>query len=136
MVEMQFGDFITCAFNQIVNNVAKTHYRWGAGVPLVIRAPIGGGTAAEALHHGLTKGRHLARRFGGERPGTELASRAVGVSEALERRLALARRGERDAGAQLDLGAIEGQLDAAQQLHGARTRRGDGNLTSEPKPVC
>ena len=30
MVEMQFGDFITCGFNQIVNNLAKTHYRWGA----------------------------------------------------------------------------------------------------------
>jgi 2-oxoisovalerate dehydrogenase E1 component len=50
MVEMQFGDFITCAFNQIVNNVAKTHWRWGARVPLVIRAPIGGGTGAGPFH--------------------------------------------------------------------------------------
>ena len=33
MVEMQFGDFITCGFNQIVNNLAKTHYRWGVGLP-------------------------------------------------------------------------------------------------------
>ena len=37
MVEMQFGDFISCGFNQIVNNLAKTHWRWGAGVPVVIR---------------------------------------------------------------------------------------------------
>jgi 2-oxoisovalerate dehydrogenase E1 component len=50
MVEMQFGDFITCGFNQIVNNVAKTHWRWGARVPLVIRAPIGGGTGAGPFH--------------------------------------------------------------------------------------
>jgi 2-oxoisovalerate dehydrogenase E1 component len=50
MVEMQFGDFITCAFNQVVNNVAKTHWRWGARVPVVIRAPIGGGTGAGPFH--------------------------------------------------------------------------------------
>ena len=50
MVEMQFGDFITCGFNQIVNNLAKTHYRWGAGVPVVMRAPIGGGTGAGPFH--------------------------------------------------------------------------------------
>ncbi len=46
MVEMQFGDFITCGFNQIVNNLAKTHYRWGVGLPIVIRVPVGGGTGA------------------------------------------------------------------------------------------
>jgi 2-oxoisovalerate dehydrogenase E1 component len=50
MVEMQFGDFITCAFNQIVNNVAKTKYRWDEAVPMVIRAPIGGGTGAGPFH--------------------------------------------------------------------------------------
>jgi 2-oxoisovalerate dehydrogenase E1 component len=50
MVEMQFGDFISCGFNQIVNNLAKTHYRWGASVPVVIRAPIGGGTGAGPFH--------------------------------------------------------------------------------------
>jgi 2-oxoisovalerate dehydrogenase E1 component len=50
MVEMQFGDFITCGFNQIVNNLAKTHWRWGARVPVVIRAPIGGGTGAGPFH--------------------------------------------------------------------------------------
>jgi 2-oxoisovalerate dehydrogenase E1 component len=50
MVEMQFGDFITCAFNQIVNNVAKTHFRWLARVPMVIRVPVGGGTGAGPFH--------------------------------------------------------------------------------------
>src|SRR5258706_5094899 len=50
MVEMQFGDFITCGFNQVVNNLAKTHYRWGAGVPVVIRAPVGGGVGAGPFH--------------------------------------------------------------------------------------
>ncbi len=50
VVEMQFGDFIACGFNQIVNNIAKTHWRWGAAVPLVIRAPIGGGTGAGPFH--------------------------------------------------------------------------------------
>ncbi|MDE2846779.1 MAG: alpha-ketoacid dehydrogenase subunit beta [Gemmatimonadota bacterium] len=41
VAEMQFADFITCGFNQLVNNVAKTHYRWGAAVPLVVRCPSG-----------------------------------------------------------------------------------------------
>jgi 2-oxoisovalerate dehydrogenase E1 component len=50
MVEMQFGDFITCGFNQVVNNLAKTHYRWGAGLPVVIRVPVGGGTGAGPFH--------------------------------------------------------------------------------------
>jgi 2-oxoisovalerate dehydrogenase E1 component len=50
MVEMQFGDFITCGFNQIANNLAKTHFRWGERVPVVIRAPVGGGTGAGPFH--------------------------------------------------------------------------------------
>jgi 2-oxoisovalerate dehydrogenase E1 component len=50
MVEMQFGDFITCGFNQVVNNLAKTHYRWGARVPVVIRVPVGGGVGAGPYH--------------------------------------------------------------------------------------
>ncbi|HET7291613.1 MAG TPA: dehydrogenase E1 component subunit alpha/beta [Vicinamibacteria bacterium] len=50
MVELQFGDFISCGFNQVVNNLAKTHYRWGAGVPVVLRAPIGGATGAGPFH--------------------------------------------------------------------------------------
>ncbi|MGH9261224.1 MAG: thiamine pyrophosphate-dependent enzyme, partial [Acidimicrobiales bacterium] len=43
VVEMQFGDFVTCGFNQLVNNVASTRYRWGAAVPVVVRLPVGGG---------------------------------------------------------------------------------------------
>ena len=50
MVEMQFGDFLSCGFNQVVNNLATTHYRWGAPVPVVIRAPVGGGTGAGPFH--------------------------------------------------------------------------------------
>jgi 2-oxoisovalerate dehydrogenase E1 component len=50
MVEMQFGDFITCGFNQIVNNLAKTHFRWGGRVPVVIRVPVGGGVGAGPFH--------------------------------------------------------------------------------------
>jgi 2-oxoisovalerate dehydrogenase E1 component len=50
MVEMQFGDFITCGFNQIVNNLAKTHWRWGARLPIVVRVPVGGGTGAGPFH--------------------------------------------------------------------------------------
>ncbi len=50
MVEMQFADFISCGFNQIVNNLAKTHFRWGAPVPVVIRAPVGGGAGAGPFH--------------------------------------------------------------------------------------
>jgi 2-oxoisovalerate dehydrogenase E1 component len=50
MVEMQFGDFITCGFNQVVNNLAKTYYRWGAPVPVVVRVPVGGGVGAGPFH--------------------------------------------------------------------------------------
>src|SRR4029453_4392425 len=46
VVEMQFGDFVTCGFNQLVNNVATTRYRWDAPVPLVVRLPVGGGLGA------------------------------------------------------------------------------------------
>jgi 2-oxoisovalerate dehydrogenase E1 component len=50
MIEMQFGDFITCGFNQIVNNLAKTHWRWGARLPVVVRVPVGGGMGAGPFH--------------------------------------------------------------------------------------
>ena len=50
VVEMQFADFVTCAFNQIVNNLAKTHYRWGEGMDVVIRMPTGAGTGAGPFH--------------------------------------------------------------------------------------
>jgi 2-oxoisovalerate dehydrogenase E1 component len=50
LVEMQFADFVTCGFNQIVNNLAKTHYRWGQNVDVVIRMPAGGGSGAGPFH--------------------------------------------------------------------------------------
>jgi len=50
VVEMQFADFISCAFDQIVNMAAKHHYRLGEPVPLVIRAPYGGGIHAGPYH--------------------------------------------------------------------------------------
>ncbi len=50
VVEMQFADFIACAFDQIVNMAAKHHYRLGEPVPLVIRAPYGGGIRAGPFH--------------------------------------------------------------------------------------
>jgi 2-oxoisovalerate dehydrogenase E1 component beta subunit len=42
IVEMQFADFVTCGFNQLVTNAAKAHYRWGLSVPMVVRLPSGG----------------------------------------------------------------------------------------------
>ena len=50
MVEMQFADFVTCGFNQIINNAAKLHYRWGQNVDMVIRMPTGGGVGAGPFH--------------------------------------------------------------------------------------
>lgn len=50
MVEMQFADFVTCGFNQIVNNLAKTHYRWGEKADVVVRMPTGAGTGAGPFH--------------------------------------------------------------------------------------
>jgi 2-oxoisovalerate dehydrogenase E1 component len=50
IVEMQFSDFVTCGFNQIVNNLAKTYYRWGQTVDVVIRMPAGGGSGAGPFH--------------------------------------------------------------------------------------
>ena len=50
IVEMQFIDFISCAFDQIVNVAAKSRYRWGAGVPIVIRGPSGGGVHGGPFH--------------------------------------------------------------------------------------
>ena len=50
MVEMQFSDFVTCGFNQIVNNIAKSHYRWGHASDVVVRMPTGGGVGAGPFH--------------------------------------------------------------------------------------
>jgi 2-oxoisovalerate dehydrogenase E1 component beta subunit len=50
IVELQFADFITTAYDLIVNYAAKARYRWGAGVPLVIRGPSGGGVHGGPFH--------------------------------------------------------------------------------------
>lgn len=50
MVEMQFADFVTEGFNQIVNNLAKIHYRWGQNADVVVRMPTGAGVQAGPFH--------------------------------------------------------------------------------------
>ncbi len=55
MVEMQFADFVTCGFNQIVNNLAKTHYRWGQSVNATVRMPTGAGVGAGPFHSQSTE---------------------------------------------------------------------------------
>jgi 2-oxoisovalerate dehydrogenase E1 component len=50
MMEMQFADFVSAGFNQIVNNLAKIHYRWGQTADVVIRMPTGGGVGAGPFH--------------------------------------------------------------------------------------
>ncbi|MFK8039519.1 MAG: thiamine pyrophosphate-dependent enzyme [Crocinitomicaceae bacterium] len=50
VMEMQFADFVTVGFNQIVNNLAKLHYRWGENADVVIRMPTGAGSAAGPFH--------------------------------------------------------------------------------------
>ncbi|MFY0673825.1 MAG: dehydrogenase E1 component subunit alpha/beta [Bacteroidia bacterium] len=55
VVEMQFSDFVSCAFTQIVNNAAKLHYRWGQNVDMVIRMPTGAGVGAGPFHSQSTE---------------------------------------------------------------------------------
>jgi 2-oxoisovalerate dehydrogenase E1 component len=50
VVEMQFADFITSGFNQVINNLAKIYYRWGQNANVVIRMPTGGGVGAGPFH--------------------------------------------------------------------------------------
>lgn len=50
VMEMQFADFVSEGFNQIINNLAKTYYRWGQAVDVVIRMPTGAGTGAGPFH--------------------------------------------------------------------------------------
>jgi 2-oxoisovalerate dehydrogenase E1 component len=50
VVEMQFADFVTCGFNQIINNLAKMHWRWGQNADVVVRMPTGAGAAAGPFH--------------------------------------------------------------------------------------
>lgn len=55
MMEMQFSDFVTEGFNQIVNNLAKAHYRWGQNADVVVRMPTGAGVAAGPYHSQSTE---------------------------------------------------------------------------------
>ena len=50
VVEMQFADFVSNGFNQIVNNLAKTHYRWGQSINVTLRLPTGGGIGGGPFH--------------------------------------------------------------------------------------
>ena len=50
VVEMQFADFVTCGFNQIINNLAKLYWRWGENADVVVRMPTGANTAAGPFH--------------------------------------------------------------------------------------
>ncbi len=50
VVEMQFADFVTSGFNPIINNLAKTHYRWGENADVVVRMPTGAGVGAGPFH--------------------------------------------------------------------------------------
>jgi len=50
IVEMQFADFVSCGFNQIINNISKNYYRWGESVNVTIRMPSGGGIGAGPFH--------------------------------------------------------------------------------------
>lgn len=50
IVEMQFADFVTCGFNQIINNLAKNYYRWEHAADVVIRMPTGAGSGAGPFH--------------------------------------------------------------------------------------
>ena len=55
IVEMQFSDFVTCGFNQIVNNLAKSHYRWAQPADVVVRMPTGAGVGAGPFHSQSTE---------------------------------------------------------------------------------
>ena len=55
IVEMQFADFVTCGFNQIVNNLAKSHYRWGQNADVVVRMPTGAAVGAGPFHSQSTE---------------------------------------------------------------------------------
>jgi 2-oxoisovalerate dehydrogenase E1 component len=52
---MQFSDFVTCGFNQIVNNLAKLHWRWGSSADVVVRMPTGAGVGAGPYHSQSTE---------------------------------------------------------------------------------
>lgn len=55
VIEMQFSDFVSCGFNQIINNLAKVHYRWGQNADVVVRMPTGAGVGAGPFHSQSTE---------------------------------------------------------------------------------
>ena len=55
VIEMQFADFVSCGFNQIVNNLAKSYFRWGQNSDVVIRLPTGAGLGAGPFHSQSTE---------------------------------------------------------------------------------
>ncbi len=67
VVEMQFADFVTCGYNQIVNNLAKSHYRWSPPLPVTIRMPYGGGVGAGPYHSQCPEGWFM------QHPGLKIA---------------------------------------------------------------
>jgi 2-oxoisovalerate dehydrogenase E1 component beta subunit len=60
VAEMQFIDFLSCAFNQVVNMAAKARYRWNAGVPIVVRGPCGGGVHGGPYHSQNVESHYLS----------------------------------------------------------------------------
>ncbi|MAF27159.1 MAG: alpha-ketoacid dehydrogenase subunit beta [Gemmatimonadota bacterium] len=60
VAEMQFIDFLSCAFNQVVNMAAKARYRWNAGVPIVVRGPCGGGVHGGPFHSQNVESHYLS----------------------------------------------------------------------------
>jgi 2-oxoisovalerate dehydrogenase E1 component len=67
VVEMQFADFISCGFNQIINNLCKSHYRWSPPINVTIRAPYGGGVGAGPFHSQCPEGWFM------QHPGIKIA---------------------------------------------------------------
>lgn len=67
VVEMQFADFVSCGYNQIVNNLAMTHYRWSPPLNVTIRLPYGGGVGAGPYHSQCPEGWFM------QHPGLKIA---------------------------------------------------------------
>jgi 2-oxoisovalerate dehydrogenase E1 component len=67
VVEMQFADFVSCGYNQIVNNLAKSHYRWSPSLNVTIRLPYGGGVGAGPYHSQCPEGWFM------QHPGLKIA---------------------------------------------------------------
>lgn len=68
VAEMQFADFVSCGFSQLVNNAATFHYRLGVSVPMVVRLPAGGGLGAGPFHSKNPEG------WFGQSPGLKIVA--------------------------------------------------------------